>query len=146
MIRVEKRLPFGFKGDWGKVFKLFTYDEEKENILYQNQNYVEIESEVQFKYLENGIDKNLNSSQPIMNLPTKNEYRIVKTTDAYFNDNTHEFECVVDSNDIVFAFGCYWVVDKVEDKSIFTPNKQTFYYCALKRIFEEVLRRSNVKD
>ena len=142
MIKVEKRIPFGFKGYWGKVFKLFTFDEKRENLKYQNQNYAEIDSEVQFKYLEKAPDRNENTTQPIINLPTKSEYVIAETTDAYFDDKIKDFKCVVSPNDIVYVFGDYWVVEKVEGKSVYTPNKQTFYYCGLKKIFGEILRSS----
>lgn len=58
-IRVEKRVPFGFKGEWGQVYKSIT---RGENLLtrsfYGIRNYyVDIGQDVQFKYLEDGIDK-----------------------------------------------------------------------------------------
>lgn len=145
-IKVEKRLPFGFTGEWGRVYKLYTFDEESGDIIWQNKNYVQIDSDVQFKYLENGVDKSLGTSQPVINLPTTSANRVVKTTDAYFNKKSKNFECVVGLNDIVYVFGCFWLVETMEERSIFTPNKQTFYYCALKRIFDEVIRRNDVKN
>lgn len=140
MIKTEKRIPFGFRGEWGKVYKKFVYDDGEE-IDYQNNSYSQMENDVQFKYLENGIDKSFNSTQPIMNMTTDAENRVVKTTDAYFNDKTKNFECVVSIKDIVFLFGCFWVVEKIDERSIYTPNKQTFYYCGLKRIYDYILRR-----
>lgn len=140
-MRIEKRIPFGFKGEWGKVYKNYVFDETKENIEYQRNNYVDIGEDVQFKYLENGIDKSINLTQPIMNLPTNAEYRVAKTTDAYLNIDTNNYECVVGLNDIVYAFGCFWLVEKIEEKSIFNPIKQTFYYIGLKRIFSGIIRK-----
>jgi len=139
-IKVEKRLPFGFKGEWGKVYKLYTYEVVASNIIeWQKSSYVDIGDDVQFKYIEDGIDKTIDITQPIMNLPTKSEFRLVKTTDAYFNVETSNYECVVGVNDIVKVFGCWWVVEKIEERSIFTPSKQTFYYCGLKKIFEKIV-------
>lgn len=141
MIKVEKRLPFGFRGDWGRVYKLYVFDEQKENIKYQNNNYVQIESDVQFKYLHNSVNKNISIAQPKNNMPIGAENIIVETTDAYFNDRNKSFECVVYQGDIVFLFGQFWLVEKVEEKNIYTPNKQSFYYCELKKILDGVVRR-----
>lgn len=139
-IRIEKRIPFAFMGQWGKLYKLYT-DEEKTDkavVKWENNFYADLGQDVQFKYLEDGIDKQKNPAQPIENRVGKGEYRIVETTDAYFDDDSGEFECVVDLGDIVNVFGRWWVVDSIDEKSIFTPNKQTFYYIALKRIKEEI--------
>lgn len=142
-MRVEKRLNFGFKGEWGKVYKLWTFDETptNETITYQRSNYVDIGCDVQFKYLENGIDKTISVTQPIANLPTNAEYRLVKTADAYFNDKSQNYECVVAVNDIVKVFGCYWIVEKIDERSIYTPKKQTFYYLSLKKVFSEIVEK-----
>lgn len=141
-IIIEKRIPFGFMGSWGKVYKHFVWEEyAKQNaVRWQDCAYAELGQDVQFKYLEDGIDKQKNPAQPIENRVNKGEYRIVETTDAYFNDDSGEFECVVDLGDIVYVFGRWWVVDSVDDKSIFTPTKQTFYYIALKRIKGEIVK------
>ena len=247
-IRVGKRIPFGFKGEWGQVYKAFNYEETilypyfpdslegkqliDENpvlervkwnidfisngnsydqleivlnyIFYYNGNnavgayvlphendgewkdenyrtvrftstlsevengealvkwlqanamrvpdstyvewnktaYIDIGQDVQFKYLENGIDKQRYFTQTEENIVVKSDYRIVETTDAYFNDETGEFECVVDIGDIVCLFERWWVVDNIDEKSIFTPAKQTFFYLGLKRIHEKIIRRN----
>ncbi len=247
-IRVEKRIPFGFKGEWGQVYKAFNYEETAdvfsdslagewlifENpalldprvlwnvdftsngnsydqldimgnyIMYHKGNkfvgayvldydgkgewedenyrtvrftstlsevengdtlvkwlqanatripdstyiewnktaYIDIGQDVQFKYLENGIDKQKYPTQTKENYVVKSDYRIVETTDAYFNDETGEFECVVDLSDVIYLFGRWWVVDNIDEKSIFTPAKQTFFYLGLKRIKEKVIRRT----
>lgn len=137
-IRIEKRIPFGFLGDWGKLYKKYTYAETapRETVEWQDNAYADIGQDVQFKYLEEGIDNQRKPDQPIENRIGGADYRIVETTDAYFDDDSHEFECVVGLGDIVKVFGRWWVVDSIDEKSIFTPSKQTFYYIALKRIKE----------
>lgn len=139
-IRVEKRIPFGFMGDWGQLYKLYTYEEktDKAVIKWQNNTYVDLGMDVQFKYLEDGVDKQDKPHQTVENRVGKGEYRIVETTDAYFDVDSGEFECVVSLGDIVNVFGRWWEVDTIDEKSIFTPNKQTFYYIGLKRIKEEI--------
>ena len=139
-IRIEKRIPFGFMGDWGKLYKQFVWEENttQNAVKWQDNTFAELGQDVQFKYLEDGIDKQKNPAQPVENRVDKGEYRIVETTDAYFDDDSGEFECVVDLGDIVNVFGRWWVVDSIDEKSIFTPTKQTFYYIALKRIKEEI--------
>lgn len=137
-IRIEKRVPFGFKGKWGKCYKLTNFNNGSP-IIYQDNTYYDIGYDVQFKYLENGVDKSIINSTPIANLVTKGEFRLVKTTDAYFDNTTQEYECVVQPNDIIKVFGDWWICEKIEEKSVYTPQKQTFYYLSLKKIFEEVL-------
>ncbi len=140
-IRIEKRIPFGFMGDWGKLYKLYVYDAEtdKATVKWQNNTYMDLGMDVQFKYLEEGIDKQDTPSQTVENRVGKGEYRIVETTDAYFDDDSKQFECVANVGDIVNVFGRWWEVDSIDEKSIFTPQKQTFYYLALKRIKEELI-------
>lgn len=139
-IRIEKRIPFGFLGDWGQVYKQYTVTEKTEQaaVKWQDGTYVDIGQDVQFKYLEDGIDKHNTPEQPVENRVSKGEYRIVETTDAYFDNDGGNFECVVGLGDIVNVFGRWWVVDSIDEKSIFTPNKQTFYYISLKRISEKI--------
>lgn len=141
MIQIEKRLPFGFKGQWGKVYKSYVYDVDtaQDTIQWRANSYADIGQDVQFKYLGYGADKTIDISQPVMNLIYEGNYRFVKTTDAYFNTISGNFECVASLNDIVYLFGCYWEVDKMEERSVYTPEKQTFYYLGLKKIFDEVL-------
>lgn len=141
MIRIEKRLSFGFRGEWGKVYKLFTYTKETEQktVMYQAHAYADIGQDVQFKYLPYGVDKQSNITQPMYNVVQKGEYRVVKTTDAYFNETSNNYECVVGLDDLIYLFGCWWVVDKVEEESIYTPKKHTAYYIGLKKVTEEVV-------
>lgn len=140
MIRIEKRLPFGFRGEWGKVYKLYTQDEKTENetIEFQKGYYADIGQDVQFKH-QSGVDKTLELSQTVQNLINKGEYRLVETTDAYFDINTQTFKCVVALGDIVAFNGEYYVCEKIEVRNIVNPAEQCFYYLGLKKIYNVIL-------
>lgn len=141
MVRIEKRIPFGFRGEWGKVYKLYTYEEKTEQgiVKWDNGTYADIGQDVQFKYMPYGTDKQTNLSQPVLNILRMAEYRVVKTTDAYFDEKSMTFKCIVQPGDIVYLFGEWYTVDKVEEESIYVPKKHTFYYAALKNIEKEKL-------
>lgn len=139
-IKIEKRVPFGFKGKWGKCYKNSIFDVAvNDSIIYQDDTYYDIGSDVQFKYLEDGVDKSVMNSQAVKNMVANGKFRLVKTTDAMFNNDTLEYECVVQQNDIVYVFGSYWICEKVDERSVFSPAKQTFYYLSLKNVQDEVL-------
>lgn len=140
-IRIEKRLPFGFKGLWGQCYKLTNYNQTKDTITYQRATYYDIGYDVQFKYLEDGVDKSVINSQPIQNLVAKGEFRLVKTTDAYFDGE--KYECIVQPNDIVKFKGEFWVCEKVDERSIYNPEKQSIYYLSLKKVFDKVIIGEN---
>ena len=135
-IRVEKRLPFGFLGEWGKVYKLYTQDETNGNdvIIYQKGYYADIGQDVQFKH-QAGIDKTLELSQTVQNLVNKGEIRLVETTDAYFDTNTQSFKCVVAIGDILEFNGEYYVCEKIEVRNIVNPAEQCFYYLQCKKVY-----------
>lgn len=139
-IRIEKRLPFGFKGEWGKLYKRYNYETlNAQGIIYrQNSAYKDIGQDVQFKYLSHGVDKNVHVSQSIKNMLDDEKYRVAETTDAYFDDETKNYECIISVGDIVFVFGRYWLVDKIEENSIYTPAKQSFYYCGLLEMKDKI--------
>lgn len=140
-IKIDKRVPFGFKGTWGKCFKKTNYNETNNYIDYQRTNYFDIGFDVQFKYLESGYDKQVINTQNIANLIAEGSYRVVKTTDATFNGNT--YESVVRIGDIVSFEGRFWLVDKLDERSVYNPQKQTFYYVGLKALFDEVIIGEN---
>ena len=140
-IRIEKRFPFGFKGIWGQCYKLTNYNNTLNYITYQRATYYDIGYDVQFKYLEDGVDKSVINSQPVQNLIAKGEFRIVKTTDAYFDGE--KYECIVQPNDIVRLKGEFWVCEKVDERSIYNPAKQSVYYLSLKKIFDNVIIGEN---
>lgn len=106
-IRIEKRLPFGFKGEWGKLYKRYNYETlNAQGIIYrQNSAYKDIGQDVQFKYLAHGVDKNVHVSQSIKNMLDDEKYRVAETTDAYFDDETKNYECIIPSVILYFVFG-----------------------------------------
>lgn len=132
-IKIDKRVPFGFKGLWAKCYKLQNFNETKNSITYQNSNYHDIGFQVQLKELESGINKTKSNVQSIENLITEGSVRYFKTTDACFK--TSKYECIVELNDILLIDGEYYVVERLDDKSIYTPSKQTFYYLTTKQIY-----------
>ena len=140
-IKIDKRVPFGFKGIWGKCFKKTNYNETKNYLTYQRTTYFDIGYDVQFKYLETGYDKQVINTQNIANLVAEGSYRVVKSTDATFNGST--YESVVQIGDIVSFEGRFWVVDKLDERSVYNPAKQTIYYIGLKAIFDEVITGEN---
>ena len=82
--RVEKRLPFGFMGQWGRVFKPFDYDMvdvDNERIMYDSREYVEIGMDVQFKR----IDDDRIKAKVDPDATGKNNTILVETT-ARFDD------------------------------------------------------------
>ena len=141
IIRIDKRVPFGFKGIWGKCYKKTNYNEKPYSITWQRTTYFDIGFDVQFKYLESGYDKQVINTQNIANLIAEGSYRVVKTTDAHFNGNA--YDCVIAIGDIVSLEGRFWLVDKLDERSIYNPQKQTIYYVGLKALFDEVITGEN---
>lgn len=141
-IKVDKRVPFGFKGKWAKCYKLNTLNESDwgfdHAITYQKSYYYDVGYYIQLKDLENGVNKFRNNTQPIENLVTDGVVRYFKTTDAYFNGS--KYDCVVQLNDILCVDNEYFIVEKVDDKSIYTPEKQTFYYLTTKQVYVDVVK------
>lgn len=136
---IEKRLPFGFRGEWGKVYKCNLVDEEQSEVVQWQRNYYrDIGQDVQFKRLEDGTDKKIEYSQTIKNLVERGEYRTLKTTDAYFDNDTNSYKCVVNLGDLVYIRGEWYVCDKIDVRNIVTPYEQCFYYLGLKKIFDKI--------
>ena len=139
MLKIDKRLPFGFRGEWGKVYKSRVVDEENNEVIeWQKNYYQDIGQDVQFKHLEDGVDRKIEYSQTIKNLVERGEYRPVKTTDAYFDEATKNYKCVVDLGDVINISGDWYVCDKIDVHNIVTPNEQCFYYLGLKKIFDKI--------
>lgn len=134
-IRVEKRVPFGFRGDWGKVFKKHTNLEDikfdERTLQIESNYYVSIEDATQFKQVGDISSAN---EQSLNGLEVRTYYATVETTDSYWDDVINEFRCVVDLEDIVQVFGRYWMVTDIKEVSRFTPKKVSFYYCELKSL------------
>lgn len=134
-IKIDKRVPMGFRGIWARCYKLNNYNQTSEGIKYQSVDYYDVGFDVQIKLLEK--DKFVHNTQPIENLVTQGEYRTAQTTDAYFNGS--DYECIIQPNDIIYFQGHYWVCDKIEEVGVYTPQKQGFYYVSLKKIFDNII-------
>lgn len=139
MIKVEKRRPFGFKGEWGVLYKLYTFDDVENNIIqYQNHNYLKIPTKLQLKAPANG-SKMSSIEQQVGNLENLSTKIILITTDAFFDVSKGSYKCVVDGGDIILFRGEWWQVDKVDVEIKYTPARQETYTCYLTKIDEEVL-------
>ena len=135
--RIEKRIPFGFHGDWGTLYKKYVYDTENV-IVYKKTNYYDIGMDVQFKALDDGIVKRTTTNdEKVDKKRQKESYRIVQTTDAFFNDETGEYECIVEVGDIIKVFGRFWVVENIEEECIYSPVKQSFFNINVTKIAKE---------
>ncbi|MCI9009817.1 MAG: hypothetical protein HFE27_01395 [Clostridia bacterium] len=141
--RIEKRIPFGFRGDWGKLYKKYTYSDTTalEVVSLKKQSYADIGADVQFKPLDDGIASKKMPTEPLENRIKKSEYRIVQTTDAFFNDKKKEYECIVEIDDIVKVFGSYWIAESIDETCVYTPAKQSFYDIGLKIIEENFIEK-----
>ncbi len=135
-MQVEKRVPFGFRGDWGKVYKKYTNDEvadlnNNEKIEFENNYYVDIGVDVQFKPVG---DITSTIEQPLIGLVVPVTYATFETTDAFWNDKIKEFSCVVDVGDVIKLFNKVWVVTCIREVAKYMPKKMSFYYCDVKSI------------
>lgn len=140
-IRIEKRLPYGFIGKWGKLYKMYAYDEKdiqtnNEVITYMRKNYIELGMDLQYKKVN---DKSIVKDALLVDYIANTDKCLVETTDAFFNDKVKEFECVVSLDDIVLLDRDYWLVEHIQEKRIYTPKEQSFYYIALKLIDREII-------
>ena len=132
-IKIDKRVPFGFNGIWAKCYKLTNFNKTENSITYQNSDYYDIGFQVQLKDSDGGFNKSTNNTQSIENLITEGVVKFYKTTDAYFTD--FKYECVVQINDILRVGNDFYIVEKIDEKSIYTPARQTFYYLTTKQVF-----------
>lgn len=137
-IRIEKRLPFGFVGLWGRVYKKFSYDNSEtyknEVVELNRKNFIELGMDVQFKDISD-IEKK--KTLILSDFKTKAGYRTVETTDAYFNRETSEYECVVGLGDLIRLNNQWWSASQIAEKTIYTPRKQSFFYIELKNMSKE---------
>ncbi len=135
-MQVEKRVPFGFRGDWGKLYKKYTNDEvanlkENEKIKFENNYYVDIGVDVQFKPVG---DFTSTIEQPLTGLAVPVSYGTFETTDAYWNDKIKEFDCVVSVGDVIKLSNKIWIVTSIRETTKYVPKKMSFYYCEVKSI------------
>lgn len=134
--RIEKRLPFGFVGDWGKLYKRYTVKETTgeaagEIVTYEKNRYRDIGEDVQFKKVGNNekVRENI-----LPNVIMDAETTIVKTADAFWNDEEKQYDCIVQNGDIIRVFNKNWLVSSMQIKSKYTPIEQKIFYLAAKKI------------
>jgi len=130
--RIVRRLPFGFTGDWGKVYKRYTFDtevttEKLDIIPYKQNNYVCTGQKVQFKIVD---DMTGSTNTQASNLVFSGSVT-VQTTDAYFDTTTKQYYCIAQPDDIVFLFGQYWMVSDIRIMTKYSPAKQQFFNLGL---------------
>ena len=140
MIRVEKRLPYGFVGEWGIVYKLCTYDQEvkKEDgvIEYNKRQYVAMSMPVQFRDAYNKVK---NKQKIATDFTANNQEDRIETTDAYFNNESGDFECVVSVGDIVKLGNSWWNVREITENNLFMPKKHTIYALSVQEVGREMI-------
>lgn len=134
-MRVEKRIPFGFHGDWGKVYKRYTTKDTLllqggQIITYENNTYIDIGQDVQFKRVNDTTD----STEQTSGVMTNAVYTTVETTDAYFDNSKQVYSCVVQSDDLVKVFGKLWMVTSITVVTKQNPKEQQFFYLELKGV------------
>ena len=138
-MRVERRIPFGFRGNWGTVYKRYTAEStlnlENNKIVYEKNNYVDIGVAVQFKPVE---DESRVVEQSLKGLLVSNNYITVETTDSYYCDKKKDYICTVDIGDIVEVLGQLWIVASLKESNRYAPKKLSFYYLELKGISSAV--------
>jgi len=133
--RITRRLPFGFTGDWGKVYKRYTFDTEAttdkaEVIPYEQNNYVWTGQKVQFKIVDDTISNTSTSGNKLV----VDSSTSVQTTDAYFDNNTKQYCCIAQPDDIIFLFGQYWMVSDIRTMTKYSPAKQLFFNLSIRAI------------
>jgi len=133
---IERRLPMGFVGDWGKVFKRFNADkillvDEKNIIEHQKEFYVSLEQNVQFKRAEN---LNRETKQSLFGGEADSGIMVVKTSDSYYDNKKKQWRCIADPRDIVLVFGQRWLVKKIYNDCINDLAHHYIYYMTLENI------------
>lgn len=139
MIRVEKRFPFGFVGDWGTVYKVNKWEHKEGDIEYNKRQYVAMRMPVQFR---DAYDKEKKKTPIANDLTAPLVEDRVETTDAYWNDDNGSYECVVQTGDIIRFGNSWWNVRAVRDIDFYVPAKHTIYQIDLMQVSKEMI---NVK-
>jgi|GEM_PF-2524472 len=137
-IQIEKRLPFGFYGEWGILCKRY-YPEIGGEVLdpngvrvitFEDNRYVDIGQSIQFK---KASDKKKWVDQPEKGEKDNGLTVTVETTDAYYDSETGEWDCVIFPHDIVKVFGKWWTIEEIRTTTKHIPAELKFFYCDLKR-------------
>lgn len=131
-IRIDKRVPMGFSGEWGRLYKLYNADVKAEDeIIYQDSHYRDIGQDIM---LQCELDKNTAPMQAITNLVDVGESRTLRTGDAYFDGK--QYRCIASVGDILTYENDYWVVESIDTKEIKTPIDQKIYKIKVNKIFD----------
>lgn len=139
MIRVEKRFPFGFVGDWGTVYKVNKWDSKEGDIEYNKRQYVAMSMPVQFR---DAYDQEKKKTKIATDLTAPLVEDRVETTDAYWDSESGGYECVVQTGDIIRFGNSWWNVRAVRSLNYFTPANHTIYQIDLMEVAKEMI---NVK-
>ena len=132
---IDKRIPFGFLGEWGKVYKLYNSDVKVGKVLrYQRSNYVDIGQDVQFRCAGN---RTLQTTQTVKNLASESEAKTIETSDATWDNG--RYKCVVAVGDIIWYDNLYWVAENIKQEEVYYPSEQAVWTIGMKRIYEEIL-------
>lgn len=135
MYEPQRRVPFGFRGDWGTLYKRYTdnckLNLKNDTIVYEKNNYIDIGASIQFKPTG---DVTTDIEYTTKGLQTKVTYMTIETTDAYYDDNLKDFVCCVEIGDIVKVFNKLWIVTNIKETVKFCPKKISFYYCDIKSL------------
>ena len=138
MIRVEKRLPMGRPGTWIKLFKKNTYNLEEEInsevVEYNKSNYLALKMPIQIKRVD---DFEKSKEKLLAALTTNADNILIKTSDSYYNKQEQDYDCVVSVDDLLQFDKNWWLVNKILEKSFYTPRKQSYYYIQLKKVSKE---------
>ena len=132
MCQPTRRIPFGFRGDWGLLYKIYTdgcsLNLKNETVNYEDNKYVEIGMSIQFKPVG---EITITREQTLKGLKTPTCFITVETTDSYFDDNIKDYVCCIDVGDIVKVFDKVWIVTSIKENVKYTPKKLSFYYLDL---------------
>lgn len=143
VIKVERRVPFGFVGDWATLYKLYTFDDvetvgQTSVVKYQNHNYLKIHTKLQLKTRTNA--SKMRSIEPqVSNLESRADHAIVETTDAYFDVSKKVYKCVADAGDLINYRGEWWEIEKIDIEVKYTPGRQEHYYMTIKKVEGDVV-------
>ena len=139
LIKVEKRLPFGFRGEWAILYKLYTYDDINNGVIqYQNHNYLKIPTKLQVKTNTNS-PKMRSVEQQVADLENISTNSTIETTDAYFDVHKNSYKCVAEVGDLIQYRAEWWEVTKIDIQVKYVPARQERYFIGLKKIDEEVI-------
>lgn len=139
MIRVEKRIPFGFLGMWGTVYKVNKWEHKEGDIEYNKRQYIAMTMPVQFRDAYNQEKKKVQIANDLTASLIEDR---VETTDAYWDNESGGYQCVVQNGDIIRFGNSWWNVRSVTSINYFVPANHVIYQLDLVEVAKEMI---NVK-